>query len=423
MYKWMKEHKRQRKLALLVGGVEIGICILFFLWYAKINNWNMNNRELAETYDFSGIHSICKKIYEAIVEILSLNAAVSGVSVVAMAKKIFGNTGNTPKKQYWIIWKKRDLSDKYKLVLMSYVQLFVGFFEWGVPVYICSFVLRVMGKIFEFKKQINIVDLSLGVFCLILGAVIVICMSYLITKSHLYSIRVLLIYCLCILGLVLGSFAKTSMALYMTITILSIIYSEIILNIFHKIDMVKRKGSLGLCISFISRDVISLALLVGIIFFNMKHIYEITYILYAIILLAEFILEMYKNEDCLNDICINFIDDKKSVKTRMGIREVGDMVMYTTMDKVDKLVNGKSIKRISYSRQLSFLEKIQYRKIAGQHLIYADLNGVRISADKYSIKNDWIYFYDIYNEEIRANVYNLSDCIMLCDKTKLIEKD
>lgn len=421
MYKWMKEHKRQRNQVLLVGGVEICICILLFCWYAKINNWNVNNRELTATYDFSEIHSFGKKIFDIIKEISSLYVTIFGVSVVATLKKLFGNMGITQKNKYCIIAKNYDWADKCKLVLLSYAKLFVGFFEWSVPIYIFRLVVSAMEKIFELKKRISIMELNIFIFCLIL-AVVVICMSYLITKS-LYSIVALLIYCLCILGLILGYFIATSRALYITITILSIIYSEIILNVFHKFDMVKRKGSLCLCICFISRDVISSVLLVGVILFNMKYIYIITYIIFAIILLVEFTYELYKNADYLHDVYITFTDENKRVKTRMGIREIGDMVMYTAPNKIDNWVNSKSIKNIRYSCQLSLLEKVQYRKIAGQHLIYADLNGIRVIADKYSIKNDWIYFYNIYNWEMRTNVYHLSDCIALCDKTKLTKTD
>lgn len=423
MYEWMKEHKKQRNQVLLVGLVEICMCILFFIWYAKTNNWNVNNSELTETHDFAEIYNLCKKALSNISVILSIIVAIFGGSIVSMIKSVFLDKGKMEKISYWIIGKQRDLSDKYKLIFISYVQLFIGLFEWSVPIYIFAFIVEVIEKIFELKKQINVMELNLIMFGLLLGAVIVICITYIITKRLLYSVTVLLIYCLCILGLVVGFFIETSKGLYMIITILSIVLSEIILNIFHKFDMVKRKGSLGLCISIVSRDIVSVTLLVGIIFFNMPYIYEITYIMFAIMLLIEFIFEMYKNEDDLRDIYISYNDGTQSEKTQMGIRKIGDMVMYTTIDKIEKMINCKTIKNISYSCKLSLLENMQYRKIAGQQFIYAELKGGRVHADKYRIKNDWIYFYNIYNGEVKASIYKLSDCIELYNKTELVEID
>lgn len=425
MYKWMTEHKKQRNQMLLVGGIEICICILVFTLYVKINNWYMsNNGTLAEVHDFSELYNSCKQALENIKDMLSLITTISGVSVGLIIKWMLHITRKVQKDQYRIIEKQRDTYKYYKWVLRSFVQFIVEVFEWIVPIYIFKFVVDVMEQIFKLKKQSDVVMASNLILCgCILIAVIVWGMSYIITKKILNSIVITLIYCSCILGFIFGALVKTSIELLLIIAILSILLSGMVLGLLHKISLLKVKTSLGRYFCFITRDIISFALLVNLILFKIPYFYEVTYILYVLILSIRVIWEGLNDEKDLKNIYISFSNKDEGTKTQMAIREIGDMVMYTTMDKVDKLVNSESIKKISYSWKLSLLEKVQYRKIAGQHLIYADLNGIRVSADKYRIKNDWIYFYNIYNGEIRANVYNLSDCITLCDKTKLTETD
>lgn len=423
MYKWMKEHKRQRNQMLLVGVAEICICILFFTWYAKGNDWYVNKNALADMYDFFNVYIWKKETLNNINTMLSLIVTISGMPIILIIKKLFHITEKIDVNQYWIIRTKRDTKNLYKCCFLAYAKLFVGIFEWIVPFYIFKYVVDVMEQIFKIKKQLDVIDLSLIFYSLFFTVIIVICLVYIITRKVLYSVITLLIYCLCISGFVICALIKTSIELRLIVVTLSILLSGVALGLLHKLNVVKVQASLRGYMSLITRDIISFALLVNIIFFEIPYFLEIMYIVYVLILSTEVIHEELNNEKDLKNIYISFSNEDTTDETRMAIRKIGDMVMYTTMDKVDKLVDYKSVKNIRYSRQLSPLEKVQYRKIAGQHLIYADLNGIRVSADKYRIKNDWIYFYNIYNGEIRANVYNLSDCITLCDKTKLTETD
>lgn len=423
MYKWMKEHKKHRNLMLIVGGIEICICIVVFTWYAKINNWYVSTGTLVEAHDFSELYNSCKKAFENIINILSLIITISGVPAGLIIKQMFHITRKIQKDQYRIIEKQRDTYKYCKWELRSFVQFVVEVFEWIVPIYIFKFVVDVMEQIFKLKNQPDVMTLNLILYGCLFIAVIVWSICYIVTKQFLNSIILTLIYCLCILGFIFCALAKNSLELRLIIAILSILLSGMILALLHKINLVKVKAPFWRYFSFITRDIISLALLVNLILFNIPYFYEVTYILYVLILSIRVIWEMLNDEKDLKNIYISFRNKDKDIITQMSIREIGDMVMYTTMDKIDKLVNCKSVKSIRYSRQLSLLEKMQYKKIAGQHLVYADLNGDRVSADKYRIKNDWIYFYNVYNGEIRTNIYHLSDCIALCDTTKLTEVD
>lgn len=416
IYKWMKEHKQQRNIAIFLGIVEICICIIFFVVYDKTNN-----SEAIRQYDFTQMVNLGEKTLKCIDKIISIIIAIFGGPLILLVKKVFQHTGKIDKEKYRVVGKIYNTYDLYKLWLLSYLQLAIEILEWMVPICIFRFVVWTLEQIFKLKKQSNFIHFNLVILGLVLGAIILICIAYIITKSHLRSVTILLIYFSCILLLMLGFFVKNAMQLYIIIAFLSIALSWIVLHQLYKINMVEKKGSLRLCITIISRDILISVLLFGFIVLKIPYIFNLTYLMYIVLLIIDFVSGMSKNESGLKGIYIEIKNENKLVKTNREIQKIGDMVKYTRTDGIDKLINSALIKNIMYSYELSKLEQKLYRKIKSQRAICADLNDCKIIADNYKIKNDWIYFYTTCGVERRVNIYKLSDCIKLSDKTKVIK--
>lgn len=425
IYKWMKEHKYQRNKAIVVGVIETCVCIVYFAWYFKMNNFKinnleMNNGEILEKYDFQQMIDLCIQKINKINTIVTSITAIVGGSLSLYIKKLIQRMGKIDKEKFSVIGKIRNTYDEYKLMLLSYLQLFIGISEWFVPVGIFYLVVVGMEQMFKLKKQTSFVYLNFVIFVLALSVVIVSCLAYIITKSCLHSAIILTIYCFCILLLIFGLFAKTKMELYMIITGLSIALSWISFRMLHNLNVAEKQGSLRLCISIISRNIVISGFLFGVIILQIPHIYDVTFILYIAIVVIDYWCTITKDNNNLRDVYIEI--QNENIRTKGEIKIVGDMVMYTTTDGIDRMIDCDIIKNIWYSYRISKIEQKLNRKKQNYRTICADLKGCRIIADDYKIKNDWIYFYNIYMGEKRVNIYRFSDCIKMADKTKIIKK-
>lgn len=199
IYKWMKEHKQQRKIVIFCGVIEIcAWIILYFVWYFKGNN------KLIQQNILQYICQFFRNIYAAITTILTL----FGVPLVPLIKKIFQPIEKINKEKYMVIRKIRNTQDQNKLYWLSYIQLIIRLSGWLASDYIFYIVVVGMEQIFELKKKTSFIYLNLFVFGLALGAVIIFCMTYIITKSHLRSAITLMIYCFCTLLLLFGFLYK-----------------------------------------------------------------------------------------------------------------------------------------------------------------------------------------------------------------------
>ena len=414
IYKWMKEHKQQRKIVIFCGVIEIcAWIILYFVWYFKGNN------KLIQQNILQYICQFFRNIYAAITTILTL----FGVPLVPLIKKIFQPIEKINKEKYMVIRKIRNTQDQNKLYWLSYIQLIIRLSGWLASDYIFYIVVVGMEQIFELKKKTSFIYLNLFVFGLALGAVIIFCMTYIITKSHLRSAITLMIYCFCTLLILFGFFIQNSIELHMIIAFLCIGLSFVLLHMLHKINLVDQKGSLRLCITVTLRNITISASLFGIIFFPKSYMYNLAYLIYAITLGVDFMFEILKNENGLNVIYIKTKNEIKDVKTKGEIKKIGNMVKYTTTYGIDEMIDSSFVTNIEYSYKLSKLEQKLYKKIQDCRAICADLKDIRIIADDYKIKNDWIYFYNIHMEEKRVNIYRFSDCVKLTDNTKTIKNN
>ena len=197
----MKEHKQQRKIVIFCGAIEIcAWIILYFVWHFKGNNIKINNNGLIEKYDFEEVSHFLYNIYTAIATTI---VTFLGGSLVSIIKKMFQQIGKIDKEKYIIVWKIRDTYDTYKLMWLSYLQMIMGYLECVASNYIFYIVVFGMQQVFKLKKQTGSI-LNIVTFSLALGAVIVICVTYIITRSYLRSMIVLLVYCFSILLLICG---------------------------------------------------------------------------------------------------------------------------------------------------------------------------------------------------------------------------
>lgn len=312
IYKWMKEHKQQRKIVIFCGVIEIcAWIILYFVWYFKGNN------KLIQQNILQYICQFFRNIYAAITTILTL----FGVPLVPLIKKIFQPIEKINKEKYMVIRKIRNTQDQNKLYWLSYIQLIIRLSGWLASDYIFYIVVVGMEQIFELKKKTSFIYLNLFVFGLALGAVIIFCMTYIITKSHLRSAITLMIYCFCTLLLLFGFFIQNSIELHMIIAFLCIGLSFVLLHMLHKINLVDQKGSLRLCITVTLRNITISASLFGIIFFPKSYMYNLAYLIYAITLGVDFMFEILKNENGLNVIYIKTKNEIKDVKTKGEIKK------------------------------------------------------------------------------------------------------
>lgn len=420
VYKWMKEHKQQRKIVIFCGAIEIcAWIILYFVWHFKGNNIKINNNGLIEKYDFQEVSHFLYNIYTAIATTI---VTFLGGSLVSIIKKMFQQIGKIDKEKYIIVWKIRDTYDRYKLMWLSYLQMIMGYLECVASNYIFYIVVFGMQQVFKLKKQTGSI-LNIVTFSLALGAVIVICVTYIITRSYLRSTIVLLVYCFSILLLICGFFVKNKMELYIIIAFLSIGLSLIFLHMLHKINVVEKKCSLRLCITVTLRNIAISGSLFGVIFFSTTYMYDIANWIYIITLVVDMIFAMLKNESYLKDIYIEIKNENKNVRTKGEIKKIGNMVMYTTTYGIDEMIDCSSVTNIEYSYKISKLEQKLYKTTQDCRAICADLKDIRIIADDYKIKNDWIYFYNICMGEKRVNIYRFSDCVKLTDNTKIIKNN